>query len=257
MRSHSVFTLAVIGLFNCGVIFSERALASDSTQASTQASASICQPFIGTSKELKTGKLVFIEHYNPDCSDPSRKKMTITINGSDGKPLAKQQSNQSWAAYLFETDFKDLRDGYNYQISLSASKDTKREVRITQRQSAGAAAESKSIPFEPDFLNLSGAMTFIQDHLQELGKGKELIAKFVVPSRMDAYSVHFIPEKTKDQNRLIIAIQMTNPFYRVFAPEMRFTFDVTTKKPTQFYGNAILLDSQDRPIRVETNFHTE
>jgi hypothetical protein len=222
---------------------------------STSALARDCSPILGKASHSKTGALSFTENYDLICDKSGGEATIVKVRfaSPEGKTIVEETAIFHARAFLPETSFHDLRDDFQYHVKQSEPPGS---IELLVQSGRDAEPKNFKIDDEPNLMTYLGAMKYVGENAAKLLAGETLLAKLVIPSRHDAYSVRFRGESVKvDGVELLdVHIELVNPLYRLFAPEMKLTYDAKTLELVSFKGNAPILDGKDKPIPVEIKY---
>lgn len=216
------------------------------------AGISDCAPFQGEVRHQKTGDLVYQVFYTLNCPANGHKSVKTVFEDGHGKELAHETDTESEIPYVFNVDFEDKRNGRTYEIRVK-KKDEKNVVEIVTK--TGDKTKTKIFDDPDHLMTRSGAIEYIRDNLKKLADGETLKGRFLVVSRLEAYAVRFRGKLIENGTEISVSIELSNPFYRIFAPKMNLIYDRRENTLVRFKGNGSLLDVNDKPIPVDVVYH--
>ena len=199
-------------------------------------------------------KIFYIENNKLETKDGKLTTIETKYISEDSTVLAEMKADLSKNSYLPDLTMKDFRDGYEYAIKYLPED---KKVKISQKNGAKSEWDSKLINFKENMTNSVGLMNYIRDHALDLKKEKQKVFRYIIPSRQDDYGM-VVKFKSQDKNLLKFNFEIENFLIRSLAGsgENLIVFDTDTSRITQFEGIAVLLDDNDKGVKVNLSYST-
>lgn len=165
----------------------------------------------------------------------------------DGKVRATLDSRFPGTAYLPDYTFKDSQGSIEEGVRC-CSTDSTLEVHHQ--------GKSKKLGFKPDWVSGQGFHYFSKDSLEKLAAGEQRLLEFLIPSRLEPFSFRIRSGENTDlsKSRVEVVLEVQSWILRLFAPKIRATYDLKTRRLVHYLGPSNLLDAKGDVQTVEIHY---
>jgi hypothetical protein len=209
-----------------------------STFAATAASAAEMQRFTGTAHDVKSGRVLYTEHYDVAVDNGRWVSGTTQYVSPTGQTFAERKFDFSQDRYIpiFSLDQTDpaYREGIAH---LDRNKVEPYLVRDGERQSA-------SLDRVKDMVADCGSQSYVVDHLDDLKAGSTLHFTLVVAGRVDAYKLRAAKVRDVEVDghpAMVVRIELGS-MLSIVLPPLELTFDPASKRLLEYVGIANVQD---------------
>ena len=194
------------------------------------------------------GNVVFFEEHIVKYNSNRIATMNTTYYDADLNKIGELVSDFSEGAQFGSYDFIDERLQYNDGALVMADR-----ISIYSKKTPESDRKEKIIQRQSDQIVGQGFYPFIVNNLDKLAKGEVIPAKLVLPAQMDQYDVR-IYQKSVENDRIQIRIEMDNWFLRLFAPHVEVDYDINTRQLLSYKGVSVVADASGKTIPVTISY---
>ena len=165
----------------------------------------------------------------------------------DGKVRATLESRFPATPYLPDYTFKDSQGSIEEGVRCCAP-DSTLEVHHQ--------GKTKKLGFSTDWVSGQGFHYFSKDSLEKLAAGEQRLLEFLIPSRLEPFSFRIRSGENTDlsKNRVEVVLEVQSWILRLFAPKIRATYDLKTRRLVHYLGPSNLLDPKGDVQTVEIQY---
>ena len=109
------------------------------------------------------------------------------------------------------------------------------------RQEKGKSEETSSLGIAKNLFSCQGWHYYLVENLEKIEK-EALEMNLIFPSKLSYYSFRAKTMK-QDEKNLVIRLEFSNWFIRIFAPYLEITYDKKKREIVGFYGASNILDN--------------
>lgn len=200
---------------------------------------------------LKSGEVFYTEYHDLDLTNGQLTHAKTIYKDGNAKLIAELDSDFLKSKLLPDCQFLDHRDLYEYKLRLNVVEHT---IQMSHRDSPKENWKEKNVKVEGQAMVLQGALSFIQDNMDELKSGKTQTVQIATPSRLDVSEVLLIPEMDVTKDRLTVTIKPKSQFLRLVFPESKLIFEIAKRRLLEFHGISNLLDEKEKSQYVDIKY---
>ena len=216
-----------------GLVLAAACLLGLSTPASAER-----QQFTATAHDLKTGRALYVEHYDVEVDGGRWKSGTTRYTSPDGKALGERKfdfaRDHYVPVYAFDQTDVDYHEGVTriegQQIDVYNVRGGKRDQATLQRSGT--------------MVGDCGSQPYLVDHLAALDRGETIHFTLVVPGRTDSFKLRArkVEDRTIDGRRALHVRIELDSMLRLILPTLELTIDPETKRLVEYSGITNLKD---------------
>ena len=196
----------------------------------------------------KTGEFAYLEEHLITYQDGRIAAIQTNFYDAHRLKIAKQVSDFYHGAQFGSYDFVDNSHQYSEGARVLSDR-----ILLYLQKSPGSKKLEKYIPKISDQIVGQGFYQYVADNLDYLARGQSLSAKLVLPAQMGQFNVQ-ISKRSKQGNRIQLAVKLKNWFLRLFAPNIEIEYDLNTRRLLRYRGISLVSNDDGKDFEVVTTY---
>lgn len=199
----------------------------------------------GTARDSQE-KVVYLEKHEVEYQNGQVARAITQYLDQQGSFIAELRSDFPKGAYLPNYSFKNFKTQLDEGVQCCQAS----ELEVFYQ------GKRKKLRFDPSWVSGQGFHYLVKDRLTTIDQGAMEHFRFLIPAKLEAYPFRLrsAGRDPKNPQNERIYLEIDQWFFRIFAPKIIATYDLSSKRLVRYEGPSNILNADGKIMKVTIDY---